>query len=85
MAKKHRKKKEKGFKISTYLDDGRVFYYRVPTHAKAREHAAAIVAGGYRHNDGKGEFEHYPPHRVQKVKISDGIVPTRYPDKCTGT
>lgn len=78
-------KKSKGLKVSTYLDDGRIFFYYVPDASKAREHAAAIVAGGYRHNDGKGLFEHYPPHRITKVKVSEGIVPTNYPDEIEGT
>lgn len=70
-------------KIMTYLDDGRVFVYEVDDEHKAREHASAIVRGGYRHNDGK-EFEHYPPHRIVKVKVM-GNVSTLYPDKTQGT
>lgn len=76
--------KEK-FKISVYLDDGRVFSYCVPTADKAREHSAAIVAGGYRHNSGKGLFEHYPAHRILKVKVTGGVIPTNYPDEVEGT
>lgn len=72
-------------KVSTYLDDGRVFQYEVADENKAREHAAAIVAGGYRHNDGKGEFEHYPAHRIAKVKVTGGSVSTKYPDSTRGT
>lgn len=79
MAKKAR------FKVSVYIDDGRVFFYFVGSADKAREHAAAIVEGGYRHNDGHGEFEHYPAHRIKKVKISGGAVPTKYPDWPAGT
>lgn len=56
----------------------------MPTPEKGREHAAAIVKDGYRHNDGEGEFEHYPPHRILKVKISDDVVPTMYPDEVSG-
>ena len=52
--------------MRVYMDDGRVYEYDVYGADKAREHAAAICAGGYRHNDGK-TFEHYPPHRVLKV------------------
>jgi len=69
--------------IKTYLDDGRVFEYEVDNHASAREHAAAIVKGGYRHND-ETVFEHYPPHRILKVKV-EGEIPTNYPDRVTGT
>ena len=70
-------------KISTYLDDGRVYEYEVENADKAREHCAAICAGGYRHNDGE-TFEHYPTHRILKVKAS-GPIPTKYPDAATGT
>lgn len=77
--------KKEQFKVSTYLDDGRIFVYYVPTADKAREHSAAIVANGYRHNDGKGNFEHYPAHRILKVKVSGKIVPTNYPDEVEGT
>jgi len=72
-------------KIEVYLDDGRVYSYEVPNEMKAREHAAAIAQGGYRHNDGKGEFEHYGPHRVLKVKASGGPVSTKYADEGSGT
>jgi len=76
------KAKEKEYRISVYLDDGRVFYYSVPSPEKVREHAAAIVNDGYRHNDGV-TFEHYGPHRILKVKSQD--IPTNYPDQVTGT
>ena len=69
--------------IRVYLDDGRVYEYEVEGADKAREHAAAIVMGGYRHNDGN-TFEHYPPHRVLKVKAVAKI-PTLYPDRSSGT
>lgn len=77
--------------LQVYLDDGRVFEYEVrgknpdAAAAKAREHASAIAATGYRHNDGKGEFEHYPPHRVAKIKVINGEVPTEYADRVSGT
>lgn len=70
------------YKIQIYLDDGRVFEYELPSEEKVREHASAIVATGYRHNDGK-TFEHYPPHRIMKVKSQD--ISTLYPDKTRGT
>lgn len=70
--------------IQTYIDDGRVFEYEVANPGKAREHASAIVRSGYRHNDGE-EFEHYPPHRILKVKVVGGTVPTKYPDTVSGT
>ena len=69
--------------IQIYLDNGVVFEYTVADAVKAREHSAAIVAGGYRHNDGT-TFEHYPPHRILKVKVVGGV-PTNYPDTSWGT
>jgi hypothetical protein len=72
-------------KISVYLDDGRVFSYEVASPEKAREHSAAIVGGGYRHTTNEtGELEHYPPHRILKVKCVGGVT-TSYPDQVTGT
>ena len=71
-------------KISVYLDDGRVYEYEVANETKAREHSAAIAIGGYRHNDGE-EYEHYPAHRILKVKVSGGVVATKYTDTATGT
>ena len=68
--------------IKVYLDDGRVFKYDVDSAAKAREHSAAIIKGGYRHNDGE-EFEHYPVHRILKVKSNN--IPTLYKDEVDGT
>lgn len=66
------------------MDDGRIFQYEIiDDPGKAREHCSAIVAGGYRHNDGTA-FEHYPPHRILKVKV-DGPIPTNYPDVTKGT
>ena len=73
------------FTVTTYLDDGRTFSYEVSSASKGREHSAAIVASGYRHNDGSGEFEHYGPHRILKVKVSGAPVPTKYPDTSSGT
>ena len=60
-------KKAEKFPIEVYLDDGRVFEYSVDSEGKVREHAFAIVATGYRHTY-DGVFEHYPPHRIVKVK-----------------
>lgn len=74
--------KSRSWIIEVYLDDGRVFSYSVGSADKVREHAAAIVNGGYRHNDGK-IFEHYPSHRILKVKSS--MIPTMYPDFVRGT
>jgi len=70
------------FTIRVYLDDGRIFKYNVQSAEKVREHTSAIIATGYRHNDGK-VFEHYPPHRISKVKCNN--IPTNYPDETEGT
>ncbi|HLW60788.1 MAG TPA: hypothetical protein VKV57_12810 [bacterium] len=69
--------------IAVYLDDGRVFQYGVSDAAKAREHAYAIATQGYGHA-GKTEFEHYPVHRILKVRVI-GAVPTLYHDTVRGT
>lgn len=70
------------YKIKVYLDDGRIFSYEVDSPEKVREHSSAIIVGGYRHNDGK-IFEHYPTHRILKVKSEN--IPTNYPDIVEGT
>lgn len=72
-------------KISVYLDDGRVFSYEIGSPEKAREHSAAIVSSGYRHTDNDaGTLEHYPPHRIVKVRCAGGLT-TNYPDMVSGT
>ena len=82
MAKKTRKK----FTINVYLDDGRVFYYDVDNEESVREHSAAIIKGGYRHATGKKNgYTHYPPHRIDKVKVTGLAVSTKFPDKTRGT
>lgn len=70
------------YTIKVYLDDGRIFKYDVDSAEKVREHTSAIISGGYRHNDGK-IFEHYPPHRILKVKSEN--IPTNYIDEVEGT
>lgn len=69
-------------KVSVYLDDGRVFEYEVSDAAKAREHSHAIIMTGYRRVV-ENELEHYPPHRISKVKITGAD--TAYSDKVRGT
>ena len=75
--------KEDKYNVEVYLDDGRVFEYEVESAEKVREHASAIIKGGYRHNNGL-YFEHYPPHRILKVKCSKTI-DTLYKDSVRGT
>ena len=71
--------------INVYLDNGLVFSYDVGTPNSAREHAAAIATTGYRHTDNDaGVMEHYPPHRIVKIKCVGGMK-TSYPDETRGT
>ena len=67
--------------IKVYLDNGIIFKYKVPSDTKVREHSSAIIKDGYIHNDGV-TFEHYPPHRIRKVKSEN--IPTLYPDETEG-
>lgn len=76
--------KDKKYQIQVYLDNGNIYEYDVKGYHSAREHSAAIVKDGYRHNPGKGYMEHFPPHRIVKVKVV-GDVPTKYPDRVVGT
>ena len=71
-------------KIEVYIDNGIKYEYEVKSAENVREHAAAIIKGGYRHNDGKGIFIHWPPHRIDKVQCK-GKIPTKYPDTVSGT
>lgn len=73
------------FTIRVYIDNGVVYEYDVKTAAQAREHASAIAHGGYRHNNGKGDFVEYPARRIAKVRVTGGRVPTMYPDRVSGT
>jgi hypothetical protein len=70
--------------IRVYIDNGIVYEYDVDSPSAAREHADAIVRGGYRHNRGtvRGMVV-YPPHRIHKVRIL-GRIPTKYPDRVSG-
>jgi len=70
------------FEVLVYLDDGRIFYYDVESAEKVREHSSAIINGGFRFNDGV-TFEHYPPHRILKIKSKN--ISTNYPCKVKGT
>jgi hypothetical protein len=69
--------------VQVYLDDGRVFEYGVKSASSGREHASAIVQTGYR-STVDGVMEHYPPHRITKVKVLGGVT-TKYSDRVRGT
>jgi len=86
----HKKPDAVEYTISVYIDNGVVFYDSVEGPNKAREHSAAIVKDGYRHNPEtvEGEeplFEHYGPHRILKVKITGGLLPSLFHDESRGT
>ena len=67
--------------VSVYIDCGVVFDYEVADPVKGREHAAAIVAKGYRHTPkDSGDLEWFPPHRIEKVKVQGGGQDSRYHD-----
>ena len=70
--------------IQIYLDDGRVFEYEVKDAIKGREHAAAIVASGYRASDGD-DLEWYPSHRIIKVRVQGGAESSKYKDSVRAT
>jgi len=73
-------------KVSVYLDTGVVAEYEVATAAKGREHAAAIIKTGYRSTEeGSDDLEWYPPHRIDKVKVSGAGESTAYKDRKRAT
>jgi hypothetical protein len=73
-------------KVSVYLDTGVVCEYMVNSPAVGREHASSIIKGGYRSTSkGSDELTWYPPHRIEKVKLSNGGESTRYRDKKRAT
>lgn len=76
------------YKIVIYLDDGVTFNYSVDSMSSAREHVSAIIATGYRSVQEKQPniLVHYPPHRIQKVKIiAPEAIETGYRDRASGT
>lgn len=58
--------------ISVYVDNGNVYEYEVNSEAKAREHAASIVATGYRSvsSDSPTILTWFPPSRILKVVMT---------------
>lgn len=73
-------------KVSIYLDSSVVYEYEVADAMKGREHAAAIIATGYRHTptDTK-DLEWFPPHRVLKVKVEGAGESSSYRDESRAT
>lgn len=72
--------------VAVYLDAGIVFEYDIDCPMKGREHAAAIIATGYRHTpEGSSDLEWYPPHRIDKVKVINGGESSKYRDRTRAT
>lgn len=74
--------------ILVYIDTGNVCEYEVGNEAKAREHAMAIVATGYRSGcvDDPNTITVWPPHRILKVVLKlDGPSSTKYLDRVIST
>ena len=77
--------------VKVYLRDagGTTFQYEIVAPdagtltVKAREHLGQIAAGGYRHC-ANGVLEWFPPHWIDKVKVT-GDISTSYPDTPGGT
>jgi len=73
-------------RVEVYLDNGLVFEYHVDDPMKGREHAAAIIAGGYRHTPFDSEdLVWYPPHRIHQVKVERGGETSKYRDTTRAT
>lgn len=70
--------------VQVYTDDSLVHEYAVASPLKGREHAAAIIATGYRHSEGN-DLCWYPPHRIVKVKVTGGAASSLYQDKSRAT
>lgn len=86
MPKKHKQEKpeKKTYEIQVYLDDGRKFIYNVNSAEQVREHTFAIATTGYR-NCTPDMIEHYPVHRISKVKAVGAGLSTNYPAVVKGT
>jgi cell division septal protein FtsQ len=81
-------KAEPKFTIQVYLKNGNVFEYDVSNRAQAREHSAAIVAGGYRSvsEEAPNVLTHWPAHQIEKVKVTGSDpIQTNYFDRQRGT
>lgn len=72
--------------VSVYLDTGVVREYAVDSPEKGREHAAEIIKTGYRSTpEGSDDLEWFPPHRINKVKVSGAVGGTGYRDRARAT
>lgn len=77
--------------VVIYLKGGTVHQYDIAAEheeqlgPKAREHCYAIISGGFRANSGNGDFTWFGPHWVDKVKVENCNVATKYSTTPTGT
>jgi len=55
-------------KVIVYLKTGNAYEYDVCDAAKAREHASAIWATGFRVRTGEKEHTWFGPHHIDKIK-----------------
>lgn len=86
MGKWTRHEGESSCTVSVYLDCGVVHEYDVADAMKGREHAAAILKSGYRHTpEGSDDLEWYPPHRIEKVKVTRAGESSQYRDRTRAT
>ena len=73
-------------KISVYINTGVVYEYDVDNPIKGREHASAIIKTGYRHTSENSEdLEWFPPHAIEKVKVSGAGESSKYKDRSRST
>ncbi len=72
--------------VSVYLDTGVVREYTVASPEKGREHAAAIIKTGYRSTPvDSDDLEWFPPHRIDKVKVTGAGESSNYRDTARAT
>ena len=57
------------------------FRYTVNTRDQALNHLGAIIQGGYRRIDDRGNLVWIPPHRLMAVKVAGPGLETQYPDE----
>ena len=73
-------------KVQVYVDNGVVYEYEVSDPNKGREHAAAIIKTGYRHTaHDNNDLEWFPPHRIDKVKVTGAGESAQYKDTARAT
>ena len=56
--------------VRIFMDHGVTFKHEFDSAPKAKEYASAVIKTGYIHDNGKW-VDHYPPHRIIKVRTID--------------